>query len=101
MVSETKLDDTFPTTQFLIEGFSDPLRLDRNRHGGGILFYTRDDLPCKELKSHQLPSDVEAIFLEIIVMLICQIAKKKRYLFKEYCDAYMPNSQKKRYFFGI
>ena len=29
MVSETKIDDTFPESQFLIEGFSTPYRLDR------------------------------------------------------------------------
>ena len=58
-VSETKLDDTFPTTQFLIEGYSPPIRLDRNCHGGGIMTFFRDDLPHKELKSHKLPNNVE------------------------------------------
>ena len=65
MVSETKLDDTFPTEQFKMEGYSKPIRLDRNRHGGGLMIFSRDDLPCHELKSHELPSDVECIFLEI------------------------------------
>ena len=37
MVSETKIDDTFPESQFLIEGFSKPFRLDRTAKGGGIL----------------------------------------------------------------
>ena len=36
MVSETKIDDTFPESQFLIEGFSTPYRLDRTAKGGGI-----------------------------------------------------------------
>ena len=35
MVSETKLDDTFPDSQFLMEGFSTPYRLDRTAKGGG------------------------------------------------------------------
>ena len=39
MVSETKIDDTFPESQFLIEGFSTPYRLDRMAKGGGILLY--------------------------------------------------------------
>ena len=34
-------------------------------------------------------------------MLICQIAKKKRYFFIEYGDAYMPNSEKKNAIFLI
>ena len=67
MISETKLDDTFPSGQFFIEGYSKPIRLDRDCHGDGILFYTRNDLPCSELKSHKLPKDVEGIFLEITI----------------------------------
>ena len=65
MVSETKLDDTFPPGQFKIEGYSTPIRLDRNRHGGGVMIFTRSDLPCHELKSHKLPTDIECTFLEL------------------------------------
>ena len=36
--TETKLDDTFPTAQFLVNGFSEPYRLDRNRKGEGLWF---------------------------------------------------------------
>ena len=31
VVTETKLDDSFPSTQFLIEGYSPPYRRDRNK----------------------------------------------------------------------
>ena len=65
MISETKVDDTYPTTQFKIDGYSKPIRLDRNRHGGGIMIFTRDDLTCHKLNSHNLPSDVECIFMEM------------------------------------
>ena len=34
VLTETKLDDTFPMAQFLVNGFSEPHRLDRNRKGG-------------------------------------------------------------------
>ena len=37
MFTETKLDDSFPVSQFEIDGFSTPFRLDRNKNGGGIL----------------------------------------------------------------
>ena len=47
MISETKLDDSFPSMQFLIEGYGPPYRLDRNSRGGGILVYVREDIPCK------------------------------------------------------
>ena len=34
VITETKLDDSFPTSQFEVEGFCTPLRLDRSRYGG-------------------------------------------------------------------
>ena len=37
MSSETKIDDSSPTRQFLINGYTAPHRLDRNSIGGGIL----------------------------------------------------------------
>ena len=37
MISETKIDDSFPPTQFLIEGLTTLYRLDRNGSGGGHL----------------------------------------------------------------
>ena len=34
LISETKLDETFPTRQLSIDGFTSPYRLDRNGFGG-------------------------------------------------------------------
>ena len=65
MISETKLDDTFPFNQFAIEGYSQQFRLDRNSHGGGIIIYVRDHLPCKKINSYSLPGNVEGMFIEI------------------------------------
>ena len=31
VITEKKFDDTFPTSQFLVDGFSEPHILDRNR----------------------------------------------------------------------
>ena len=64
VLTETKLDDSFPTSQFLIDGFTTPYRMDRNRRGG-ILIYVREDIPSKELKRHDFPSDIEGIFIEL------------------------------------
>ena len=49
MVSETKIDMSFPTSQFVIQGLAAPFRLDRTNTGGGILVYVRDDIPSKLL----------------------------------------------------
>ena len=65
MVSETKLDDSFPEAQFLIEGFHSPFRFifDCDINGGGIMLYVREDIPTK-LLSHDFPG-VESFFVEI------------------------------------
>ena len=65
MISESKLDESFPTSQFLIDGYSSPYRLDRNKHGGGILIFIRNDIISMYLKKHKFPTDIEAIFFEL------------------------------------
>ena len=45
--------------------FSAPFRLDRNKFGGGVLIYVREDIPCKQLTKHILPDNIEGIFVEI------------------------------------
>ena len=50
MISETKIDDTFPDSQFLIEDFSVPYRLDQTAKREGILLYIREDIPSKRIK---------------------------------------------------
>ena len=49
--SETKLDASYPTSQFLIDGFSKPYRLDRNASGGGILIYVKEGIPSRDFVS--------------------------------------------------
>ena len=65
VVTETKLDDTFLTSQFLVTGFSVPYRLDRNRNGGGIMIFIRDDIPSRVLTKHVFPDDIEGLFIEL------------------------------------
>ena len=65
VLGETKLDDSFPEQQFFIEGYKKPYRLDRNSHGGGVMIYVRKDIPSRELTKHNLPKNVEALFIEI------------------------------------
>ena len=47
MISETKLDNNCLNEQFIIEGFNESIRLDRNRNGGGTLFFITEDIPTK------------------------------------------------------
>ena len=61
VIGETKLDDTFPESQFLIDGFKKPYRKDRNKSGGGVMIYVRDDIPSQEKEKFSLPDNVEAL----------------------------------------
>ena len=62
MVSEIKIDDTFPESQFLIEGFSKPFRLDCTAKGGEILLSIREDIPCRYMKQITLNNSLK-VFL--------------------------------------
>ena len=44
LISETKLDASFPSSQFILDGFTPPYRLDRTQHGGGM-FSIREGIP--------------------------------------------------------
>ena len=70
LLSETKLDKTFPLKQFLISGFAKPLRLYRNSRGGGIMLFIRDNISFRLLKPGNLPSNTEALFIEIIIIIM-------------------------------
>ena len=65
MISETKIDDTFPESQFLIESFSKSFRRDRTAKGGGILLYIREDIPCSWIKETTLNNSFEGFFVEL------------------------------------
>ena len=60
VVTESKLDNTFPDSQFHIPGYKVTL----NKLGGGIIVFVRDDIPCKKIDV-EIPEDIEALFLEI------------------------------------
>ena len=68
MITESKLDESFPSMQFAIEGYTLPYRRDRNKEGGRVVIYVREDIPCRELTNHlkiNNLADFEGIFLEI------------------------------------
>ena len=79
IITETKLDKSFPSGQFLLHGYSEPFRLDRNQFGGGLLVFIREDIPCSILNIKQLT--IEALFIEINL-------RKKKWLL---CCSYNPH----------
>ena len=64
MVSETKIDDTFPVGNFVIDGFSTPYRLDRDSNGGGIMLYVREDIPSNLLATDE-KNHIESFYVEL------------------------------------
>ena len=65
VITETKLDSSFPDSQLKIDGFRLPYRLDRNKHGGGVMIFVNEDIPSKLVSKHTLPDDIEGMFIEI------------------------------------
>ena len=63
MISETNIDDSFSTRQFLIDGYTAPYRLDRNSVGGGIFVYVREGISSKLISVNF--QNREGFFLEI------------------------------------
>ena len=55
MLSENKLDSTFPSIQFLTNGFSVPHRLDCYSKDGNILLYVRDKIIVLPLNRYSPP----------------------------------------------
>ena len=65
VITETKIDQSFPVCQFFIEGYSPPFRFDCDANGGGVIIYINEDIPAKLLKDHAAPKNIEGSFLEI------------------------------------
>ena len=65
MMSETKLDSSFPHAQFSMEGYSKPYRLDRDWNGGGLILFIREGLPSKLLSLLFSSGNKEYFLVEI------------------------------------
>ena len=61
LVSETKIDDSFPIGNFLIDGFSTPYRLDRNSNGAGLMLFYREDTPLNFVEAEAKPIELKSI----------------------------------------
>ena len=63
LISESKLDDSFPEGEFTIDGYHAPFRFDRHGNGWRLLLYVRKDIPAKVL--HNDFSAAESFYAEI------------------------------------
>lgn len=61
-IQETKLDKSFPDSQFAIDGYN-MFRRDRKKGGGGIMVYIRKSIPSHRIRVKS--NEVEAILIDI------------------------------------
>ena len=50
---ETKIDESFPTFQFNVEGYEIRARRDRDKYGRGLIEFVRRRLICKRLRDYE------------------------------------------------
>ena len=60
VLSETKLDESFPNAQFNLDGYELGARRDRDKNGGGLIMFVKRGIICKRI------SDFELSFSECI-----------------------------------
>ena len=75
MISESKLDCTFRSSQFQIYGFRTPYRLHRNDRGVRKLLFVRENLITRLLSTHYFPKNIGILLIELTLRkqkrLIC------------------------------
>ena len=86
-IAETKLDASFPSAQFTLEGYHTPYRLDINNKSGGILVYVKSSIPSRCLCYEELRISIQPIPFEI------NLTKKKWLVI----SIYRPSSQNSEY----
>ena len=64
-IAETKLNFSFPESQFILPAMRKPFRIDVTSRKGGLLVFVKNDIPRKYLRSFHLLGDIQAIPLEI------------------------------------
>ena len=87
LLSETKIDSSFPAAQFHIDGFT-IYRHDRNEIGDGLILYVREDVPSTLLK---IDSETEAFYIELNIrkkksLLCCSYNPKKNLITKHLAE---------------
>ena len=66
-IAETKLNDSYPSAQFFIDGYYNPQEFRKDRtynSGGGLLLYIKKGIPCKRLRKFE-HEDIETIVVEM------------------------------------
>ena len=87
LISETKIDTSFPSEQFAIDNYK-IFRRDRNCFSEDLMFYVNENIPCRELSPKQYDFNFKIILLEITL-------RNRKWLL---IDLYKPPGQKEKCF---
>jgi hypothetical protein len=63
-ISESHLDKSIDNDEIKLKSFQNPVRLDRNRHGGGVTIYVKNSLYYK-VRTDLLVNNLEILWVEI------------------------------------
>ena len=66
VLNETKLDESFPTAQFTLEGYKIRSRKDGDKYGGGLIEFVKKSFICKTLPEYT-SAKIECICSEITI----------------------------------
>ena len=87
-IAETKLDASFPSAQFTLEGYHTPYRLDINNKSGGVLVYVKSSILSRCFCYEELCISLQVVSFEINL-------RKEKWLV---ISIYHPPSQNSEYF---
>ena len=87
-MAETKIDASFPSVQFVLEGYHSPYRLDIRSRSGGILVYVKSSVPYCRPSLENFCDFIQAVPFETNL-------RKEKWLV---ISIYRPPSQNGEYF---
>ena len=67
LLSETKIDDSFPNSYFFTKVFK-MFRKDKTKTGGGLLLYVKENLPGKIISSYKFKENSKIILFEFSLL---------------------------------
>ena len=86
--AETKLDNSFPSSQFKIPGYKQPYRLDVSSRSGGLLVLVNDEISSNVLREIDIAPDIQILPIELNL-------RSKKWLL---LPIYRPPTQNDNYF---
>ena len=77
-IAETKLDQSFPSSEFALAGYQfPPFRADFKADSGGLLTFVKNDIPARQLDQFKFDPSVQVITIELNI-------KKEKWLINDF-----------------